>query len=115
MIPGVEILSSTEVVASYKFSWITFIGIIVFMFFLVMVLPGDGITLKTKFIVALVMSICFGGFVGGLVASCAFPETYRTEYKVYITEECSMPEFLDKYVILDQEGKIITITERVDE
>jgi hypothetical protein len=34
------------------------------------------------------------------------------EYKVTIDDSVSMNEFLDKYEILDQEGKIYTVRER---
>ena len=34
------------------------------------------------------------------------------EYKVIIDDSVSMNEFLDKYEILDQEGKIYTVKER---
>lgn len=35
-----------------------------------------------------------------------------TKYKVTIDDSVSMNEFLDKYEILDQEGKIYTVKER---
>lgn len=35
-----------------------------------------------------------------------------TQYKVTIDDSVSMNEFLDKYEILDQEGKIYTVKER---
>lgn len=37
------------------------------------------------------------------------------EYKVIISDEVSMNEFLDKYEIIDQEGKIYTVRERTDD
>ena len=36
----------------------------------------------------------------------------HVEYKVTIDDSVSMNEFLDKYEILDQEGKIYTVKER---
>lgn len=39
-------------------------------------------------------------------------EDIHTEYKVTIDDSVSMNEFLDKYEILDQEGKIYTVKER---
>ena len=41
-----------------------------------------------------------------------FKEYSHTELKVTIDDSVSMNEFLDKYEILDQEGKIYTVKER---
>ena len=41
-----------------------------------------------------------------------FKEYSHTEYKVTIDDSVSMNEFLDKYEILDQEGKIYTVKEK---
>jgi len=50
----------------------------------------------------------------GLIGFCtnAFNEFSHIEYKVTIDDSVSMNEFLDKYEILDQEGKIYTVKER---
>ena len=37
---------------------------------------------------------------------------YDTEYKVTISDDVSMNEFMEKYKIIDQDGKIYTIRER---
>lgn len=39
-------------------------------------------------------------------------EYSHTEYKVTIDDSVSMNEFLDKYEIIDQEGKIYTVKEK---
>jgi uncharacterized protein YacL len=41
-----------------------------------------------------------------------FKEYSHVEYQVTIDDSVSMNEFLDKYEILDQEGKIYTVKER---
>ena len=41
-----------------------------------------------------------------------FKEYSHVEYEVTIDDSVSMNEFLDKYEILDQEGKIYTVKER---
>ena len=41
-----------------------------------------------------------------------FEECSHIEYKVTIDDSVSMNEFLDKYEIIDQEGKIYTVKER---
>lgn len=56
------------------------------------------------------------GMVAGLlfavVVGIAEIEYYPT-YKVTISDEVSMNDFMDKYEILNQDGKIYTIKERV--
>ena len=37
---------------------------------------------------------------------------YATEYKVTIDDSVSMNEFMDKYEIINQEGKIYTVREK---
>ena len=39
-------------------------------------------------------------------------DIHHIEYKVTIDDSVSMNEFLDKYEIIDQEGKIYTVKER---
>lgn len=39
------------------------------------------------------------------------PTAYETHYKVLISDEVSMNEFLEQYEIIDQEGKIFTVRE----
>lgn len=55
------------------------------------------------------------GMVLGLVSSCIVGlstlETYTT-YKVVISDTVSMNEFMGKYEILNQDGKIYTVKER---
>ena len=48
---------------------------------------------------------CMGG-------SSSKTDINHIEYKVTIDDSVSMNEFLDKYEILDQEGKIYTVKER---
>ena len=54
------------------------------------------------------------GFViiGGLGGNLSTTDISHIEYKVTIDDSVSMNEFLDKYEILDQEGKIYTVKER---
>ena len=59
------------------------------------------------------------GIISGIMAGAIFgggifatPASYETHYKVAIDDSVSMNEFLDKYEILDQEGKIYTVKER---
>lgn len=53
----------------------------------------------------------FAGFLFGTVIGIAEIEYYPT-YKVTISDEVSMNEFMGKYEILNQDGKIYTVKER---
>lgn len=55
----------------------------------------------------------------GVVAGIGFaknqmPAEYETQYKVTISDEVSMNDFLARYEIIDQEGKIYTVREIED-
>lgn len=58
------------------------------------------------------------GLVGGFIVSLvvAFPVTLiqfikpeKTYYKVKLSEEVNMPEFLEHYIIIRQEGSILVV------
>ena len=59
---------------------------------------------------------CFVGLVIGalLGAASSTPIVEKTEiqYKVTLSDEVSLNDFLERYEILEQEGKILTIVEK---
>ena len=108
---GVEILSSETIYNTILPEWCLILGLMGALL---------GIYLAVE---------CFANFcnVGGwilIVASIAFAvvailsvipnktDISHIEYKVTIDDSVSMNEFLDRYEILDQEGKIYTVKER---
>ena len=112
---GVEILSSTEVITksiyNYWLAGFVFLGILIFGTIIIrLMLPEDG----ALGIVAGFMVVCMVGLFGYAFAMEATtkPVAYETQYKVTISDEVSMNEFIDKYEIIDQEGKIYTVRER---
>ena len=115
---GVEILSSAEVVAARaNWNWINFwitIGVV----FVVAIIAGLIFALTEDdpvafWVMFLVIFIIGGSIFGGLVGmNTGEPISYETHYKVTIDDSVSMNEFLDKYEIIDQEGKIYTVKER---
>ena len=114
---GVEILSSTQVAAKLVFNWTgTWIVagiIIVFSImagFIIMLVEHDYFELIAGILGGLFVAIIIAPLLGGRV--CGTPVEYETRYKVTIDDSVSMNEFLDKYEILDQEGKIYTVKER---
>lgn len=52
------------------------------------------------------------GIMGLAMSAHKTDEVDYIEYKVTIDDSVSMTEFMDKYEILDQEGKIYTVKER---
>ena len=88
-----------------------------------------GIGLGFGFVFVIVMAACFAsdriilglicialalgsGVVGSLGGTLSKTDINHIEYKVTIDDSVSMNEFLDKYEIIDQEGKIYTVQER---
>ena len=51
------------------------------------------------------------GFLSSVIIGAVEIEYYPT-YKVTIADEVSMNEFMDRYEILNQDGKIYTVKER---
>lgn len=88
-----------------------------------------GIGLGVAIMFAAAMVICFSndrmvlgvvffilalgaGVVGSLGGTLSKTNINHIEYKVTIDNSVSMNEFLDKYEILDREGKIYTVKEK---
>ena len=113
---GVEILSSAQVVAETTYNatavWIVvcvIIGICVTLGVVLGVRNNDGSIFALLAVLGIILA--------GISASIAYgvtttPTSYETHYKVTIDDSVSMNDFLDKYEILDQEGKIYTVKER---
>ena len=114
---GVEILSSAEVASEFAFNWTIFwIGFCILLgSSLIMglwyVLRGE---IEWWFVsICAAIGVAVGLILGGIIGDLGkIPTSYETHYKVTIDDSVSMNEFLDKYEILDQEGKIYTVKER---
>ena len=56
--------------------------------------------------------------IGGalsIICGCLIPEyKYETRYQVTVDDSVSMNEFQDKYEIIEMEGKIYTVRERIE-
>ena len=120
MIEGIEILSQSEVGTNIGMNWWAF-GLITALFFVVGLVLAiidtcpEGIEwLGCVFIGLLVgvLGCLFGALIGRAVGK---PTEFETQYKVIISDEVQMNEFLEKYEIIDQEGKIYTIREKTNE
>jgi MFS family permease len=115
---GVEILAIEEVVVGTAFNWFAFwitLGILAGVGFLTGFLAAShswGFEWNwfiPIWILFLILGILFGTLAGSLTAT---PMETETHYKALISDEVSMNEFLERYEIIDQEGKIYTVRER---
>jgi hypothetical protein len=116
MINGVEILSTTEVATDYTWNyWLVgfiYIGVVIICGIVGYISGGYPDKVESALIGCAVGALLglFVYFFAALVTSK--PVAYETRYKVTISDSVSINEFLDKYEILDQEGKIYTVKER---
>jgi hypothetical protein len=115
---GIEILAIEEVAVAWGFNW----GVFVFMF----VITGTLLAMlgwllgEELFNSTLATAICITvAIVLAMLLGCAaaeddqgIPTKYETHYKVTISDEVPMNEFLERYEIIDQDGKIYTVRER---
>ena len=114
---GIEILATQEIVTEFAFNWNAF-WIMFSVTFGMFALLGIFLSLISykwsNLCFCIIVGSIMGLFVGCVVGDKIFctPTTYKTQYKVTISDEVSMNEFLEKYEIIDQEGKIFTIRER---
>lgn len=114
---GVEILAVKEVVAATAFYWPAF-WVTLGVFLIGMIVLGLYLNhaqhLETGIITfCIIMGLIGGAFVGAMGGSLlAKPTEYKTEYKVTIDDTVSMNEFLERYEIIGQEGKIYTVREK---
>ena len=114
---GVEILSSTEVASEFAFNWIAFwiVTAVCFVICLIAYLCTINECEVLPWTIAMIgiwifASVMLGGLFGGGIAPVT--TAYVTEYKVYLTNDVNMEEFIEKYEIINQEEKILTIRER---
>jgi hypothetical protein len=108
---GVEILSEKVIYNCYVPAWLAFIAVILGALFLTITIccfvdRYDGV----GFLFGALSCICIVIAIHGAVSNKN--NVNHIEYKVTIDDSVSMNEFLDKYEILDQEGKIYTVKER---
>ena len=112
---GVEILATTEVIVDYGFSWLAWgctviaLGAIFLLIGAISSSPYDDT--KRDAMIGLFVGLIIGCFIGVLPAKLTVPAEYETQYKVTISDEVSMNDFLSRYEIISQEGKIYTVRE----
>ena len=113
---GVEILSVIEepilLFNEEAFGITLFISVIIFFFI------GSYLSITESEWIYFPIFLITGIIVGVLLAipagaiCCTETDDVETSYKVTVSDEVSLNEFLDKYEIIDQDGKIYTVKER---
>lgn len=108
---GVEILSSTTIYNTILPEWWIAIG------FIMLFVCSDTLGLCLAYAKPWPSIICSMCIVGAIILMLLGVVSDNTnpkyiEHKVIIDESVSMTEFMDKYEIIDQEGKIYTVRER---
>lgn len=114
---GVEILSSETIYEVEAFFWLipVFAGTGLLISLICCIVSWIDLGFDSDHIGAILASVAIGAYLGLGGAIMSEHETDivdHIEYKVTIDDSVSMNEFLDKYEILDQEGKIYTVRER---
>lgn len=111
---GVKILNEYTVYTTQL--WVALIGIFAFVgtfIFLIFLLHSEcAVSICVNSVCLIICFVTFVTFATIDGNSNRLKEYSHTEYKVTIDDSVSMNEFLDKYEILDQEGKIYTVKER---
>lgn len=115
--PGVDILAVEEVAVEFALNWTAFwivFGVVVLgtlIFTIIKVVSGES---SWPLIPLFLVFFMLVGAGFGMSFANAFkkPITYAPQYKVTISDEVSMNDFMDKYEIIDTEGKIYIVRER---
>ena len=113
---GVDILALEEVAIDWAYNWMAF-WIMFAVSLIVSAILGIVQTVQSgdweDFAAYIIVGFFIGTFAAVLLGDITeTPIKYTNEYKVTISDEMSMNEFVAKYEIIDQEGKIYTVRER---
>lgn len=107
MIEGISILSQSPIFDYSPLFIICMSAFFVSLLFIILSAIQEHIPAVITFLVIFVFS-----FGLGIYATKDCKPSGKFTYKVTISENVKMNEFLDKYIIIEQEDKIYTIKER---
>ena len=116
---GIKILSTEDIVSKTEFNLnIALIACIII--FAVFIILGIFVSIKEHNWLNLMIIGFIGLFASILVAigcgiTFAKPIKYTTQYKVIISNEVSFVDFYEKYEIIEQDGEIYTIREKLQQ
>ena len=115
---GVEILATEQVATAFGFGWALFVlfGILFSLILGVLAWVAaeesnfSRLGTRISVCVGIVIALALAAFMGVVSETGALTE-FETHYKVTISDEVSMNEFLERYEIVDQDGKIFIVRE----
>lgn len=107
---GVEILATGEGATSFEPNFPVFLSVLAFCVIGGLIIGSREKEYGLGAIVGLLIGMV-AGLLLGVVVGIVEIEYYPT-YKVTISDEVSMNDFMNKYEILNQDGKIYTVKER---
>lgn len=107
---GIEILNSFQVPIDYAFNWVA-VGVIFSMFLIGSIIGFGPFKYQdwSVLIVCLILGLILSPLGGWTFSE---PSEFETHYEVLLSDEIPLTEFLEKYEIIKQEGKIYTIREK---
>ena len=114
---GVEILTTIEVGTAFAFCWAAFWGIFIGAVVIGAIIATiHYLSVRDECVFVALIPISFMGLIFGALLGIGMGETteYETQYKVTISDEVNFNEFVEKYEIIEQDGKIYTVRERVE-
>ena len=114
---GVEILAIEQVATAFGFNWSTYLFLITISAAMASLLFGVVFFQEYSgwgFLIGFGIGVAIAGLIA-LVPSCnTRPIEYTTQYKVIISDEVQMNDFLSRYEIISTEGRIYTVREIED-
>ena len=113
---GVEILATHEIMKTAAFNWYIFIIGMIIVTVTVIILTWKNLFYEDKIrniLTAITIILIFAIPVAVVASNVGEKILDHTEYKVQLSDEVPIAEFLSTYQIIDQEGQILTIKEKV--
>lgn len=115
--PGVDILAVEEVAVEFALNWTVFwiiLGAVIvgtLIYTITKVVSGE---YSWTLIPALLVTFSIFGAAFGLISANALkePTKYEYQYKITVSNDVSMNDFMERYEIIDTEGKIYIVRER---
>ena len=115
---GVEILATEQVATAFGFGWALFFVFGVLFSILLGAIAWclaeesnfSKLGTRVFICVCITIGLAIAAFIGK-VSETGAPTEFETHYKVTISDEVSMNEFLERYEIVDQDGKIFIVRE----
>ncbi|MBO5828846.1 MAG: hypothetical protein J6R59_10415 [Paludibacteraceae bacterium] len=114
---GVEILSSKPIYEVEAYCWLiaVFAGVGLLIGLIVAIVNWIDFGFDSDYIWTIIgctITGVFIGFLGSVISEHETDTVDYIEYKVTVSEDINFTEFMDKYEVLDQEGKIYIVRER---